>query len=58
MTLAIVNVLPDPVMPSSTWCRSCAGQTSSQLLDGLKLVPLGLVVRRQPEWGGHRNGQV
>ena len=53
MTLAIVNVLPLPVMPSSVWARSPASDPLDELLDGLGLVALGREVAADPELLGH-----
>ena len=38
MTLATVNVFPDPVTPSNVWKRSPRIQSRRQLGDGLRLV--------------------
>ena len=40
MTLAIVNVLPEPVTPSSTWSRRPSLESCDELVDGLLLVSL------------------
>ncbi len=42
MTLAIVNVLPEPVTPISTWCFWPALQSADERLDGLRLIAGGL----------------
>ena len=42
MTLAIVNVLPEPVTPISTWCCFALAQPLDQRLDGLRLIAGGL----------------
>ena len=42
MVSAIVNVLPVPVAPSSTWWRRPRDEAVGQALDGLGLVAGGL----------------
>ena len=53
MTFAIVNVLPEPVMPSSTWCFSPAASPLWRERDRRGLIPFGLEVGRELEAGGH-----
>ena len=42
MRLAMVKVLPEPVMPSSTWCGSFAAEPVTERSNGSGLVPRGL----------------
>jgi hypothetical protein len=42
MTLAMVKVLPDPVTPNSTWCRSPAASPSISSAIARGWSPLGL----------------
>ncbi len=42
MTLAIVNVLPEPVTPISTCCLPALAQPLDQRLDRLRLIAGGL----------------
>ena len=49
MTLAMVNVLPEPVTPSSVWCFAPDEQAFRQLRDGLRLISGGLVGRNEFE---------
>ena len=66
MTLAMVNVLPEPVTPSSVECFSPAAQPLQQLLDRLRLIaqrrigadeleghPLNLIANWRMERGGY-----
>ena len=49
MTFATVNVLPEPVTPSSVWCARPDSQPVDQLRDRLRLVARRLVVAGQFE---------
>ena len=44
MTLAAVNVLPEPVTPSSVWWRLPGAEGFRQFGDGLGLVTAWLVI--------------
>ena len=52
----MVKVLPEPVTPSSTWCRSPRSSPSDELADGPGLVAGGLEVALDVE--GHLNRSV
>ena len=49
MTLAAVNVLPEPVTPSSTWSRSPAFGLRDELGDRRRLVARREIVGDEPE---------
>ena len=44
MTLATVNVLPEPVTPSSVWCFAPDNNAVGQFLNRLRLVAGGRVI--------------
>ena len=60
MVCAIVNVLPEPVTPSSTWCVIAALEPFDQLANRARLVAGEREVGDEVEavvHGGHRNSQ-
>ena len=56
MTFAIVNVLPEPVTPSRTWCASAALEPLDQLGDRAGLIAAQFEIRDQIESVHHAPG--
>ena len=51
----MVNVLPEPVTPSSVWCLSPLSMPTTQLVDRLRLIARRFEVRNELELSHGRN---